>query len=415
MQRKTFLQRLLGGGLGLSLFPSAHGDVSLDPKRLATSWDAVRAQFPLNPERLYLNTGGYGPASQPVLEAMATQNAEQAVSGEKAYGLFAHFREKAAAFIGADPAEVCFVRNATEGNSIIAAGLDLKPGDEVIFEDEAHPGGSFAWMNQQKLRGVKVVTFSPDHHSAAATLQRLADAITPRTRVIQLSHVTAPTGLRFDVAAVAKLAHEKGIWFLLDGAQTLGMFPFDLHAIGCDSYAASGHKWLNGPTETGLLYVRRDRIDPVQPQHVGAYSESTFALPDVFSYHPTMVRHEYGTRNAGTLAGLMAAMELQLSIGRARIAAHGQALVARCRHRLQDLLGLEILTPRDPAMHGSILTVRVAGKTAEQLTGPLGQDFNIRARPVSELDLNAVRFSWHVYHQEADVDRLTAAMQTICT
>ena len=125
--------------------------------------------------------------------------------------------------------------------------LKLVEGDEVIFESHAHPGGSGPWYNQANRRGVVVKLFEPDSKSVAANLANIRALITPRTKVIQISHVTAPTGILLPAAEIAKLAHAHGIWFHVDGAQSAGMFPFTMAEIGCDSYATSGHKWMGAP------------------------------------------------------------------------------------------------------------------------------------------------------------------------
>src|SRR5690606_21459255 len=115
-------------------------------------------------------------------------------------------------------------------------------------------------MHQAQLRGVVVRLFTPDETGPAANIARVQALLTPRTRVVQVSHVTAPTGIVLPVAALAELCRSRGIWLHVDGAQSAGMFPFSVTALGCDSYATSGHKWLGAPHETGLLYVRRDRL-----------------------------------------------------------------------------------------------------------------------------------------------------------
>src|SRR5204862_8203508 len=123
----------------------------------------------------------------------------------------------------AEPDELCFVRNATEANSIIAGGLALAAGDEVIFETHAHPGGSFPWLNQARQRGIVVRLFEPDHDSSRGNVARIRELLSPRTKVIQVSHLTCTTGLLFPVAAIAELARSRGIWFHIDGAQSAGM------------------------------------------------------------------------------------------------------------------------------------------------------------------------------------------------
>jgi selenocysteine lyase/cysteine desulfurase len=417
MNRKSFLTRALAGAAGLTLSPA----VSLGGTRTtdgATApdlqdWQAVRKLFPLTGDRIYLNTGGLGPPSGPVLETMQEQALKQATRGETYHSVINDVRQTTAEFLGADAGEIAFTRNASESNSIIAAGLDLRRGDEVIFESHAHPGGSFPWMVRQKEDGVRVRIFEPDNRDPASNLERIFDLVNERTRVIQVSHITAPTGIRFDAGAIAREARRRGIWFHIDGAQSAGMIPLDLHRIGCDSFATSGHKWLNGPQESGILYIRENRIDEVACSHAGAYSDSEYDLPDTFEYNPDVQRHEYGTRDAASIAGFQTALKLQNQIGRNRIARHGKQLVDACRTALSGIRNLEILTPEHPEMYNSILTFRIKDKPGAKLAGELVNGHSLRCRQVSERGLNAVRVSWHVYHTEADVERLAAALRAI--
>ncbi len=417
--RRTFLQgigagtfALLAGAKATAAAPAisaalpAFGTVVND-----AYWRAVRAQFPLLDDPVYLNTGGLGPASQRVLDAVATTMARLQEHSETGHGLFEPAREAMARFLGAAATEICFTRNATEGNSIIAAGLALAPGDEVIFETHAHPGGSFPWLNQAKQRGVVVKVFEPDHASAEGNLARIRELITPRTKVIQVSHITCTTGLILPVEAIAVLARERGIWFHVDGAQSAGMIPLDLPASGCDSYAFSGHKWLGGPHETGVLYLRRDRLEDVAPTGIGAYSGELPALPGEIKYFGAASRHEYGSRNAGLVTGLVAAVKLQEEIGRDRILAHGRALAAELQAGFAGVDGITVLSPRPEALRGSITTIRHARADAGKFFGYLLEKHRLRCRPVTEQGLGAVRLSTHVFNSSAENVRIIAAVR----
>lgn len=418
MNRKRFLKSVAIGSAGLAWgrnLQSAEPEAETRPNdgsRDLSDWDAVRRQFPLTSDRVYLNTGGLGPACQPAIDAVQAQTLKQAISGEHFHSLLNKSRQVAARYFGAAPEELCFTRNATEANSIIAAGLQLARGDEVVFESHAHPGGSFPWLNRQKLDGVKVRIFEPSAESPQANLDRLFDQVNARTRVIQVSHITATTGLLFDAPAIAQEARQRGIWFHIDGAQSAGMIPINLQALGCDSYATSGHKWINGPLETGVLLIARDRIDEVACSHIGAYSNDQYELPDLLTYVDTAQRHEYGTRNAASVVGLTAAMELQEAIGRERVAQHGKRLAELARSEIEGLPNVEVLTPRRDDMRGSILTFRVPGMDCVDIYGPLLKNHRLRTRVVTERGLNAVRASWHVYHQDDDVQRFAEGLKT---
>ena len=379
-------------------------------------WGMVRAQYPVTRERIYLNTGGLGPAPYPVLDAVETTTRELQSVSETGHRYIEEAREPVARFFGIRPSEIAFLRNATEGNSTIAQGLKLRSGDEVIFETHAHPGGAIPWMSRQKQEGIKIRVFEPDPTSAAGNLERIEELITPRTRVIQVSHVTAPTGIRFPVEEIAALARDRGIWFHIDGAQSAGMLPFDLRAVGCDSYATSGHKWMGGPHGTGVLFVQEERLDEVAPTEVGAYSDSGeggFIIPDVLEYSPKAQRYEPGTRNAALVVGLVEAVRFLEIIGMERIAARGQGLARRLQSALRELPGVTVLTPSDPALSGSITTFKSDRVPYNVLFSRLLEEHNMRCRVVTEQDLDALRVSTHVFTSTEDLDRLIAAIREI--
>jgi selenocysteine lyase/cysteine desulfurase len=424
MDRKTFIRQLgagafavaVGGTLragGTEAAPITYTGAlpEFDPDHADGFWQQIRALYPLQEDPLYLNTAGLGPASQPVLDRVIGTMTQLQQHAETGHSLIEPARETLARFLGADPDEVCFVRNATEANSIIAAGLELGPGDEVIFETHAHPGGSFPWLNQAKERGIVVRLFDPDPSSQEGNLQRIRELATERTKVIQVSHITCTNGLVFPVAAIAAFARERGIWFHIDAAQSVGMVPIDVHAIGCDSFAFSGHKWLGGPRETGGLYIRGEQLDAVALTAAGAYSGGIERLPGEIDYARGAVRHEYGTRNAATIVGLAEAMRLQEQIGRERIASRGRELASGLLEGLDGMEGIAILTPRHEALRASITTIRHARANAEKFFGYLLSRHRLRCRPVTEQGLEAVRISTHIFTSTADCERVIAAVR----
>ena len=422
LDRKTFLRTVGVGTFGALALPSLLAKtralkpvpVSLpafDAKNEAGFWRAVRALYPLQDTPAYLNTGGLGPASQPVLDTVFSTMTQLQQHSETGHELFEPARETLAHFLGAEPAEICFTRNATEGTSIIAAGSKLREGDEVIFESHAHPGGSFPWFNREKLHGIKVRLFDPEPTSPEANLARIRALITPRTRVIQVSHITCTTGLLFPVKAIAELAHAHGAWFHIDAAQSAGMIPMDLHAIGCDSCAISGHKWIGGPHESGVLYIRRERLDDIAVTLIGAHSGELDHLPGALRYEPAATRHEYGTRNAGLICGLAAAARLQEQIGRERIAAYGHGMSSFLHRELSRISDITMLTPAPDEMRGSMTTIAHARADASKLFGLLMEKHHLRCRPVTEQGLQAVRISTHVFNSPAECERVVAGVR----
>jgi len=418
--RRTFLRRSALGAAtlatGATLGAATPADVPLpefDERAPEDYWRAVRNQFPLTRALTYFNTGGLGPAPTRVLAKAADTTRRLQERSEHGHGLLAGAREIVARFLGAVPDEIAFVRNATEGNAIVAAGLTLAPGDEVIFETHAHPGGSFGWLQQQKLRGIVVKVFEPDPHSAEGNLARIAALVTPRTRVVQVSHVTAPTGIVLPVVEIARFCREKRIWFHIDGAQSAGMFPIALRALGGDSFATSGHKWLGAPHETGVLWIKRERMDEVAPTLVGAYSGDLEMLPGEFKLAANALRYEYGTRNAAAIVALAEAVLFQETIGRERIAARGRALAARVRAGLAKLPGVEILTPAAPELSAAMIAFRTATVPQDKLFSRLWSERQIRCRPVTEQKLNALRVSTHLFNSPAECDALVEGVAKI--
>jgi selenocysteine lyase/cysteine desulfurase len=422
LDRKTFLRQLGAGTVALSMGTalravspeSASSRSSLpdfDPAHAKEFWRKVRALYPLLNDPVYLNTGGLGPTSQPALDRVFTTMRDLQQHSETGHALIEPAREQMARFLGAQPSEICFVRNATEANSIIAAGLRLQAGDEIIFETHAHPGGSFAWLNQVQERGVNVRLFDPDPSSAEANLTRIRELTTLSTKVIQVSHVTCTTGLIFPVAEIAQFARARGIWCHIDGAQSVGMISVDVTKLGCDSFAFSGHKWLGGPHGTGGLYIRRDRLDDVALTGAGAYSGDLERLPGSIDYAPAASRHEYGTRNVGLILGLAEAVRLQEQIGCDRIAAYGRELATHLMDGFDGIEDIAVLTPRSDDLRASITTIRHARADAHQLFDYLLRHHRLRCRPVTEQGLNAVRISTHVFNSYADCERIIAGVR----
>ena len=421
LDRRTFLQNLGMGTVGAlalgttaraaNATPAAPVLPAFDARAPDAYWRAVRAQYPLLDDPVYLNVGGLGPTSQPVLDKVFSTMLKLQEHSETGFSLIEPARETLARYLGAKPSEICVARNATEANSIIAAGLTLREGDEVIFESHAHPGGSFPWFNQAKLRGVKVKLFEPDNASPEANLARIRELVTPRTKVIQVSHITCTNGLVMPVRAIAEFATARGIWFHIDGAQSVGMIPVNLNAIGCDSYAVSGHKWLGGPHESGLFYLRHDKLESVATTEIGAHSGELPFLPGELKYLDGAARHEYGTRNAGIIAGLAEAVHFQERIGIERIAAHGRELATLLHTELSKIDGITMLTPRHDELRGSITTISHQRADAGKFFGYLMQNHRLRCRPVTEQKLNAIRISTHVFNSRAECERVIAGVR----
>jgi len=377
-------------------------------------WKFVRGQFPLTQDRAYFNTGGLGASPYVVIDAVKAKIDELEKVSETGHSedLLKEMRTDIAALLGGDPSEVAFIRNTTEGINIVANGLPFKPGDEVILTTHEHVGNSLIWMLLQKRAGIALKMFEPSTTSIEENLDRIQKLITRKTRLISVPHVLTTTGLILPVREIAEVARQKKLWFFVDGAQTAGMFPFSLHEIGCDAYATSGHKWLLGPKETGLLYVRREMQDVIQTKFVGAYSAAEFDFPKgTFTLLPSAQRYEYGTVSIPLRCGLHAGVKFLGRVGMENVWARDRQLSNRLFEGLQATPSVEILSPADNRMRSAMITFRHRTLPYLKLQEHL-DTYKLRTRGVNEANLGALRVSTHIYNSPEEVDRVLEGVKT---
>ncbi|MGD2152384.1 MAG: aminotransferase class V-fold PLP-dependent enzyme [Gemmatimonadales bacterium] len=390
-------------------FAEAWRSASSEPER----WRAVRDQFLLEPGYTYLNTAGLGPSPRPVISAYQEGWLELEERCETGHGRRAEVRGRVCEFLGCGADELAFTRSATESMNLVARGLQLADGDEIVMTTHEHPGGAMPWFGVREETPIETRLIEPGA-GGADTLERVRGALTARTRVVMMCHITCTTGTVMPVRQIAELCRARGIASVIDGAQAIGQIPVDLRALSCDFYVASGHKWTLGPKGTGLLYVRDEWLDRWRPSYVGAYSDSRFDLAaGIFERLRAASASEYGTRNTPLVVGLGAAFDFLSTIGMETVAARGAELAARLREGLSRLRDAEILTPDDAA--AAILTFRLpaAGGDPWDWCNRLRREHGLRLRPVGEAGLDAVRASTHIFNSEEEVDRLVEALGTL--
>src|SRR2546427_8680936 len=375
IDRRGFLSSFAGiaGAAGALGLPSKWNPLlEQEPPKLPDSalygsneeayWTELRKQFLIPADEVYLNNGTVGSSPMPVLRAVfdGYNDTEKMAQSDPedypiwGYGAWNEFRDPLAEFIGCTRDELALVRNATEANSYIANGLDMRPGDEVLMTDQEHPGGEQPWNLRAKRYGIVVKKFEvlKPPKNAAEILNRINDAITPRTRIIFVSHITTVTGVVLPVKEIAALARSKGIISALDGAHVTGMMRLNVNDIGCDLYTSSPHKWLQAPKGSGFLYLRDEAIMNKLWNTIATHGWDEPNLKAERFQH-------IGSSNVPMLAGLQAAIDFANWIGIERI---------EKRHRqLADSLYAEMLkrgseswTSPDPALRCGIVTVNVA-------------------------------------------------------
>jgi L-cysteine/cystine lyase len=369
----------------------------------------VREQFPLTRERAYLNTGGLGASPYVVIDAVVSRINELEKISETGHSeqLWASIKQKAAALLGCEAEEIAYTRNATEGINIVCNGLPLKRGDEVITTTHEHVGNAVPWLARQERDGIVLKLFEPSTKSAQENLDRIERLISKRTRAISVPHATTTTGQVLPVKEIAAMAKAKNLWFFIDGAQTAGMMTFNLHDIGCDAYATSGHKWLLGPKGTGLLYVRKDMLDVIQAIEVGAYSDKSHNLQTgELTLHPTAQRYEYGTVSTPLFAGVGAAVDFLTKIGMENVWHRDAALSTAFLNGLEEIPNVEILSPLNHAERSAMITFKMKNLEYLKLQSFLSEKYKLRTRGVGEGGVNGLRISWHIYNSFEEVNRV---------
>ena len=427
MKRNEFLRYSASAAFGAALFPAVPfaGEAACPAvPRLPPGvpgemegekfWEFVRTQFPLSHERAYLNTGGLGASPFAVIDAVKGKIDELEKVCETGHSeeLLDGIKKDAGTLLGCDVAELAFTRNTTEGINIVANGLPLKRGDEVILTTQEHVANAFTWLALAKREGIVIRLFEPSTVSDQANVDALERCITKRTRLISIPHALTTTGTIMPVRPIAGIAAAKKIWFFVDGAQTAGMMPFSLHDIGCDAYATSGHKWLLGPKETGLLYVRKEMLDTIAAKFTGAYSGPFDLAKGTVSFEPSAQRYEYGTVSIPLRVGLGAAIAFIRDIGIERIWKRDRMLADALVAGLGALPSISSSRRPDPALRTAMVTIQHRTVSLEKLEAHL-DTYNMRTRSVTEGGLAALRLSFHLYNTPGEVSRVLEALSTV--
>jgi isopenicillin-N epimerase len=381
-------------------------DRSLFDKSEDSYWAELRKQFLIPEDEIYLNNGTVGSSPAPVLRAIfdAYQTTEKMDQQDPedypiwGYASWNEFRDPLAEFVGSKRDEIALLRNATEGNSYMANGIDMRPGEEVLMTDQEHPGGEHPWNLKAKRYGivVKKVTLPRPVKDSAQVLNLVNDAITPRTRVLFFSHITTFSGVVLPAKDLCALARNKGILSAVDGAHVVGMMRLNVHDLGCDLYSSSPHKWLLAPKGSGFLYVRDEVIDRVW---------NTIATEGWDERNLRAERFQrIGSSNVPALHGLRASIKLANDIGLDHIESRHRQLAD---YILAEMLkrGAESWTSADPALRCAIVSVNVPPIRRMELEQWMWTMHKIRIRGG---DPHKLRLSTPYYLQRAEIDRFLA-------
>lgn len=375
-----------------------------------TYWREVQQAFTVNRSYVNLNNGGVCPSPRVVQEAMKryldlANEAPVYTMWQLLEPQVESVRRGLARTFGCDPEEMAITRNASEALEAIQLGLDLKLGDEILTTTHDYPRMLTTWRQRERRDGVvlKQISFPLPPPSLDDLYERFERAVTPRTRVILVCHVTNLTGQIFPVKRICQMARARGIEVIVDGAHAFAHFPFTHEELDCDYYGTSLHKWLFAPHGTGFLYVRRSKIGKVWPLFAAEAKQDQ----DIRKFE------EIGTHPAANHNAIAEALVFHHGIGIERKAARLRYLRDRFLRRLGESPRVRVHTSFDPAMSCGIGNLQVVGVDSVKLAKHLFDRHRIIVVPIQYPDFEGLRVTPCVYTTLDEVDRFTEAVEQV--
>ena len=367
-------------------------------------WQKWRNQFPVTETYIYMNHAGVAPLSRRVREAMAGFIEDATVNGAVNAEDWAETAEvcrcAAAQLINADPTEIAFMKNTTQGILIAANGIDWQEGDNVVTTAVEFPANVYPWWRLEERYGVQ--TRMVPERDGRISIEDIAAAIDGRTRALTISHVEFASGFRNDIQALGELCREHNIWFIVDAIQSLGAIEVDVKSCNVDILAADGHKWLLAPEGAAIFYCADEKREQLINTNIGW--ASVVNPRDFLDYDltqkPDATRFEEGSYNSVGLYGLNAAIDLLLDIGIATIETHILELTAGLIAGL-EAKGYRVITPKKDLERAGIVIFESAQRTPAEIYEMLHAENIITAERGS-----GVRVSPHFYNTTSEVERL---------
>jgi isopenicillin-N epimerase len=412
--RRSFLTALAGTGAALPMFHSHAIRRVMKAAEIAGArpadaladdemyWSQIQRAFDVDRTLVNLNNGGCSPSPTHVLEQMIR---DLKFSNElPVYNMWQvleprieSVRRELARDFGCDPEEMAITRNASEANEIMILGLDLKPGDEVIVTNQNYGRMLTTWRQRARREGIvlKEISFQVPPPSQQYLVERFQAAITPRTRVIEVTHITNLTGQIMPVRELVDLARPRGIEVFVDGAHAYAHFPFTRDELGADYYGTSLHKWLLAPIGAGFLYVRKEKQKRLWPM---------MAAPPEMDENIRKYE-EIGTHPAANHNAIAAALAFHRGIGADRKIARLRWLRDRWAKRLAaESDRVRILTPLDSPYAGAIGFFTVTGMDMAKLNGWLFDRYRIVNTLITHPEFTGLRITPNVYTTPDEID-----------
>ncbi len=373
-------------------------------------WKSVRNQFPLDKDTVFFNPGTVGAMPKVVVEKMTDHlkyiasspadwaykddNKEEFISG---YNNLMGIRTKVGKLINANASEIAMTDNVTNGMSYIANGITLQPGDEILTTDQEHGGGQSSWKLKEKRFGAvfKTIEIGKPISSSPEVYEKIVKAISPKTKVLMLSHMISGSGAILPVKEICVEAKRRGIFTVLDGAQTIGHINVDVKDIDCDAYVGCFHKWIGAPCGTGFMFVKAAYLKNLWT------SVSSYRWDDHTDEGFRFTQR--GTGNFPVLKGLDAALDFHFELGPDRVYERIKFLGTRLRKGLAESKKVKFFSPSEESMCAGITVYNIEGWTGAKLQDSYWA--SARMRPRSQGNIFGVRHCTHIFNSEEDIDK----------
>ncbi len=412
--RRNFVRGLAGAGIALPVMrEDAFGQLfkanAIAGNKSAAAlaeeepyWSQIQRAFDIDRTMINLNNGGISPAPTHVLEQMIRDvHFVNELPVENMWRTLEprmeSTRRDIARDFGCDAEEIAVVRNATEANEIVIFGMNLKAGDEVISTNQNYPRMTTSWQQRVRRDGIvfKEISFKVPPPSDAYLVEQFRKAITPRTKVIEVTHITNLTGQIMPVRDIVRMARPLGIEVLVDGAHAFNHFPFKREDLECDYYGVSLHKWTLAPIGSGFLYVRRDKIPTIWSLQGSDDSlKSNIRKFEQIGTHPQPIYNAVST-----------ALAFSRGIGADKKIARLRFLRDRWANRLLAASDrVKVLTPLGPDKSGAICLFSVDGIDSGKLGGWLSTNYHIVTTPIGHAEFSGIRITPNVYTTLDEID-----------
>lgn len=417
--RRSFLRDVARGAGAICIAPSlvaaraerhmsAAPHVSVAETVNESYWRQVKEEFSIKPNKVLLNAANLCPSPRIVRDTVfrLTEDVDGDVSFQnraKFDSLREESRRKVAAFLGASEDEIAIVRNTSEGNNFVVNGLELKPGDEVLIFDQNHPTNNVAWDVRAARVGftVKRVALKSPPDSVDEIVAAFRSAISSRTKALAFTDVSNTTGVRLPTKELCRVARERGVYTHVDGAQTFGALSVNVHDLGCDSYAASAHKWFMGPKEAGVLYVRQERVAQLWASVVGVgWGDKVQTATRGARKFETL-----GQRDDAAVSAMGVTVDFHDRIGRQRIESRIMELAAALKEGLSRIQGARLTTSIKPELSAGVCVIGFNGVDHRKLYEALYAQYGIAGAA-----LGGIRLCPHIYNTMEEIDRVVSAL-----